>query len=258
MGISFWEVGMVYSHTLLYFLQNHKKGKNILPESIANTTKTGIERISPSARSGSLTVEAAMVAPLFLFFCISLISVMDMLRIYMHTEMKLYSAARDLAVASAGAGEDDMIRLSLVYPVTSMGTPRYFQKMLVLENHVAVHAFNGYSGNDLSWNRGEEEYVYVTQDSEVYHRQRSCKHLNVSVTAVTRDNVSKERNLDGSKYRACPYCKKVFPNSDGNNVYITDYGNRYHTMADCPDLKRSVTRIPISQTGGRRPCRDCG
>ncbi len=216
--------------------------------------------------SGSMTIEAAMVLPLFLFAMMSLLSVMRMLQKSMETELKLYQAARNAAVYSAAVKEGaegsdgDWIRLKLVYPVSGQAAGP-FQKTLLLENHVNVHIFNGYSGDSgEGGDEQKEEYVYVTETGQVYHRSRECSHLNISVRSVRGSGLGGERSVDGSKYYRCPYCCKGFSSSDVGSMelFVTDYGDRYHTRLDCPGLKRTIRLIPISQVGGRRPCSRCG
>ena len=218
-------------------------------------------------RNASLTVEASLVMPLFLFAVIALLSLMDMVRTYMATEFKLYTTARDLAVYSyrektdkSASPEEDWIRLKLVYPAKSRGGS-LFAHTLLLENHVNVHIFNGWSGDPvLQTANAGEEYVYVTEEGDVYHRKRGCRHLHVTITEVPFGKASKARSKDGGKYYPCPYCAKGMKQGDstGTVVYVPDYGNRYHTMKNCAHLKRTVSRIPLSQAGGRRPCRECG
>ena len=211
-----------------------------------------------------MTVEAALVIPLFLFAVIFLLSVMDMIRVYMETELKLYNTARDLAVVSyTGSGKssgDDWIRLKLVYPVSSKTAMPVFSKTLLLENHANVHIFNGFSGDGISGKERQDEIVYITKDSEVYHKSRNCKHLSVSIREVSGGSVLGERNRNGGKYYLCPYCGRGLDKASlsGTRLYVADYGDKYHTKRNCAHLKRTVYAVPLSQAGGRRPCRDCG
>ncbi len=216
--------------------------------------------------SGSMTIEAAMVLPLFLFAMMSFLSVMRMLQKSMETELKLYQTARNAAVYSAAVKEGtegndgDWVRLKLVYPVSGQAAGP-FQKTLLLENHVNVHIFNGYSGDFAEGSdEQKEEYVYVTETGQVYHRSRNCSHLNISVRSVHGAGLGSERSADGSKYYRCPYCSRGFSAGEVETMelFVTDYGNRYHTRLDCPGLKRTIRLIPISQVGGRRPCSSCG
>ena len=108
----------------------------------------------------------------------------------------------------------------------------------------------------LRKNRKEEDIiVYMTEHGSVYHKNRSCTHLSLSIQAVASALVSAERNESGECYYPCEYC--------GNNgfvtvVFITSHGNRYHATAKCRGLKRSVKTLRLSEVGGVNPCKKCG
>ena len=240
------------------------KTKGIVISSLGKQNmRSFLKKVSLPVRQmkGSLTVEAALVVPLFLFACICLLSLMDMMRLFMQTEMKLYSGARDLAVYTGASGSEgeDWIRLKLVYPATAKGG-HLFTHTLLLENHVNVHVFNGYGGDPIRERSEDEIYVYVTEGSEVYHRSRDCRHLHVSITQISGSARRGARNEDGARYHDCPYCTRGYSKEELSSatMYITDYGNKCHMRINCPALKRTVYVVPLSQTGGKRPCRDCG
>ena len=50
-----------------------------------------------------------------------------------------------------------------------------------MANRYYGHLWNGYA---IPGTENDEEYVYVTEDSEVYHRSRECTHLRLSVRRV--------------------------------------------------------------------------
>ncbi len=214
---------------------------------------------------GSLTIEAAVVLPLFLLAMLAVISVSDMIRSYMEMEYRLYSISRSAAVYGYAMGsvtegrEGDWIRLKMVYPSKSP-VKGIFGHTLLLENHVNVHIFNGYSGmfngDDIT---GEDEFVYITESGYAYHRRRDCSHLNVSIRQVNTSQVSALRNDSGGIFYLCPRCGRGYKLSDLKNrkVYVTDWGNKYHTDINCSDLKRTISVVPLSRAGGRYPCRDC-
>lgn len=125
-----------------------------------------------------------------------------------------------------------------------------------VESRYYAHAWTGYDiGGAENVNETEEEMVYVTQSGEVYHRDINCQHLRLTTRSIEFDQLSKERSADGSRYYPCEYCGGGIC---GGNVFITDYGNRYHSSVNCAGLKRKIYTIPISEVGGRRPCSGCG
>jgi hypothetical protein len=104
---------------------------------------------------------------------------------------------------------------------------------------------------------GEEEtIVYITTTGSVYHKDKNCSHIKLSVTPVI--GIPTElRNESGSKYKMCDSC---CTGNEGElaTYYITSYGTKYHSRRDCPAIKRNVKEIPLSEAGGRSPCKRCG
>lgn len=100
-----------------------------------------------------------------------------------------------------------------------------------------------------------ERLVYITTYGSVYHTSEECAYINLSVSQVSAKEISGRRNQNGSRYYPCEYCL-VDANTPGE-VYITNYGSRYHGYADCTAIRRTVIRIPISKAAGRRICEKC-
>ena len=118
-----------------------------------------------------------------------------------------------------------------------------------LHNRYYSKTFTGYTPDN-----SKEEMVYVTKESEVYHTQPDCTGLKTVIKEVPATTLRKARSKKGAKYYACEKC--VRGKAEGN-VYITPHGTRYHTKADCPELKLDIYKIPLSETGGKRKCFYC-
>lgn len=276
----------------------------------------------------SLTLEAAVALPLYLFFFLALLSVMEMLHYSMTMDRELcrigkqialYASAecllekpqaaqaqetqgtQDAANGGSAAGEnvegmaatvladvyvssalqervsqayrrqmgvqgeiglwrsrvlvqDDMVDLiatSRIEPRCNVfGIP---EQLLV--NRARTHAWTGFAVGSVA-GEAEERMVYVTETGTVYHLSRSCTHLDLSIQAVSAEQVGDCRNTAGAIYQACEYCGQRF--SSLETYYITKEGDRYHTSLGCSGLKRTVYEIPISQVGGKRACSRCG
>lgn len=99
------------------------------------------------------------------------------------------------------------------------------------------------------------ELVYVTEYGEVYHMRRSCAYLDLSVQEIAYVELGARRNYNGEAYEACELC------GEGVNiiacVYITDYGNRYHSTLTCGGLKRTIYQKQLSEVGGMPACMKC-
>lgn len=113
-----------------------------------------------------------------------------------------------------------------------------------------------WTGNSLQQGKDGEEIVYITPNGTVYHRIRDCTYLKPSVQKISSSDIGYKRNENGGKYYECQKCMK-----NGNKcsmVYITQYGNRYHSTSNCSELKRTVMAVRLSEVKGRHACGKCG
>lgn len=122
---------------------------------------------------------------------------------------------------------------------------------ITMVNRAAVHAWTGYSYRADY----DEEYVYVTPNGQVYHTNRDCTYLHLSIDTVSITDLEKLRNKDGKIYDKCRLCGN--DDKDLYFVYVTDYGESYHTSLSCNGLKRTILKIKRSETGGRTLCKRC-
>ena len=261
--------------------------------------------------AGSLTVETALVLPMFMFAMISVIFLAEAIRFSANMTAALSETATEYAkfayayekcaggmpqlaeklggkvfaataakaqvmhmlgsdyiasspvesgesgisfIHSSVMGEDEMIDLVAVYRID---TP---YDLLNISNPVTadrarVRAFTGYDNSKNSKkDKKAEETVFITRTGSVYHRSIGCKHLNFTIRTADMETLNKERNNGGAKYYPCEHCARKAAHG---LVYITDDGTRYHTSLDCSDLTRDIKEVPISQAGGRGPCKDC-
>ncbi len=246
------------------------------------------------AVSGSLALEAALVVPLFLFFLLTLLSSLQLLsfsvrmqqilfeeglrigeRIYEADAMDVSSAVsamrshmngnENIPVEGGLSGLDfggcdlsdpEFADLSVRYQAKLMFDPFHLFHREFCQ-HVLIHRWIGYE-NGLN-NRAPLEqdvvYVYITENSEVYHRSRNCTHIKLHIEETSAAVLKSRRNIYGEKYKACRHCH---PKKKDAPLYITTDGDCYHNSLNCSGLSRSVRAIPLSEVGGRRPCSRCG
>lgn len=100
---------------------------------------------------------------------------------------------------------------------------------------------------------GKRETVYVTEHGVVYHKNKKCTYLKLSIRRVSKDVALRIRNQYGAKYYACGCCRS----GTGNFVYITNSGSRYHANEKCSGLKRTIKTMDSSMTGRLPPCSKC-
>lgn len=149
---------------------------------------------------------------------------------------------------------NDIIEICLSYQLEPVFPITGFTGLAVNQRYYG-RAWTGYDvETDISDFTEDDPMVYITETGTVYHTNRECTYLNLSVQAVGADAIVDFRNQSGGKYYACGICGKK---NIGGTVYITAQGSSYHCMMTCSGLKRTIYTIPLSQTGGRRRCSKC-
>ena len=101
----------------------------------------------------------------------------------------------------------------------------------------------------------EKDIVYMTEYGTVYHESRACGYLNVVVRSVSAAQVEEERNSSGRKYTLCERCDN---RESTGTVYISSGGIKYHLVASCPALKRTIQEKTREEVAGVPACHKCG
>ena len=143
--------------------------------------------------------------------------------------------------------KNDICEIVVTYGISPLTEVLGFRKFR-MANRYYGHLWNGYA---IPGTENDEEYVYVTEDSEVYHRSRECTHLRLSVRRVEAAEIPKG-------YHPCEKCmvqKKDAAAPEENGYYICSEGECYHRRRDCPGLKRTVYCIARKDVDGYRECR---
>jgi len=206
-----------------------------------------------NGRQASMTVEAAFVLPLFLFAVMNILSIVELYRLQGNTSASLHNRAKVLAVAGVDLDGDECVDL-LEYHQAKPFYGLVGYRSFTLCNRARTRAWTGYDNAGEAADGSEEQLVYITPDGEVYHTTKNCTYLKLSIRAVDRTSLDELRNKSGGIYYACDKCG----GSEKDTVYITDYGERWHSTLNCSGLKRTINLVPISQAQGRRPCSKCG
>ncbi|MDR1018920.1 MAG: pilus assembly protein [Lachnospiraceae bacterium] len=237
---------------------------------------------------GSITIEASIGVPIFFLGIVCLIYLIEIMCIGSAIKSGLDAASRNYSkeaylvplvqpgkiksdlVAYVGA---DRINSSIIsgsidcskskvsglsgvadlyakYKV-SIPIPYFNARGLEYEKHIRVKGFRGYEGSGLNL---KEDTVFVTETGVVYHLDRNCRHLDLSITEVPFLGLDGMRNDSGGKYHKCEKCG----NSGSGMVFITSDGTKYHSDINCSGLKRTIYQIPISEATHLRPCSKCG
>ena len=101
----------------------------------------------------------------------------------------------------------------------------------------------------------KETIVYITDYGLVYHQDMYCTYLELSIRAVKPEEIETLRNQSGGKYYACSSCKNK-EETEGI-LYVTDYGDRYHTSLECSKVKRNIYAVPLDEVYGLGGCSKC-
>lgn len=255
--------------------------------------------------AAGITVETSFALPLFLFFCIQMISVLNLFHLHSSIEAALHQevcrASVEAYVYSRTATEEHVLEeflqsLWIKEKVISRVGKEYLDHSLIkggsqgiqfmyvksdtcqdvvdvalcyrvrpavdllgfsgftMANRCQMKAWTGYCiQEERTDGEVDEEYVYIAETGTVYHKDRGCSHLQLSIRSVDMADVAGLRNESGGKYYPCESCG----HNGGEIVYVTDQGDRYHSSIGCSGLKRTIYTIPLSQVGGRKPCSRC-
>lgn len=114
-----------------------------------------------------------------------------------------------------------------------------------MANRYYGHGWNGYDIEDAG--QIQREIVYVTENGVVYHVDRSCTHLSLSVREASRFEAEQH-------YAACAKCVRDMIKE---RVFVTDEGNCFHNDRACPGLKRTILEIDKKKAGQYKPCSRC-
>ncbi|HKM34271.1 MAG TPA: hypothetical protein VJY54_05975 [Lachnospiraceae bacterium] len=260
-----------------------------------------------------MTIEAAIVLPLFLFFFLNLLWVIEVYRLHSTLlsalretgyQLAVYSYAYDaiideeddsgleaiieniafselyvrsqiekltgeeylqhspltdgkkglLFLETSILQQDDIIDLVVVYQISPFIELAGFLKTGLYTRYYG-RAWTGYDV-DQQETLQKEPFLYVAENGTVYHTDRQCTYISLSIKEVSRFNVTKLRNEYGESYRACESC--VFANP-GTTCYVTQCGDCFHQSKNCSGLSRYIYQIPYREAKYKyHACPRCG
>lgn len=229
------------------------------PKRIKNSVFKRTLSLAPSEYQASMCLEASLSFSFFLLFFVNVLSIIFLFMTYtedlssLHQQGKKAAAYAYVTEGTLGNGESH-IRLQknriIKSPFGLLVTPN-----CRLHTKCVVKPWTGYDVINGKNRVEEDSIVYITEYGTVYHKNRSCSHLALSVQAVGFYRIEEKRNESGERYVPCEYCRK---NGLVTVVYITSYGNRYHSTFKCRGLKRSIKSLSVSEVEGLKVCEKCG
>lgn len=263
-----------------------------MSQSNKHPSKSNQERASAWSSKASVTVEAALVIPIFLFAVLSLVYLLEIQSIRTSIRQGVQSAAKTAAeeaiilpvvnviklkhdiIDSAGA---DRIERSIlaggssgisclkthmsvlsgeIYVVVEykvcLPFPKFTNLTAKFREEMKVKAWTGYSKRDGG--QEDSQIVYITDTALVYHEDYQCTYLQLSIKFVPYSELSGLRNEDGGRYYKCEKCVH---GDTFAGVYITNTGGKYHNSLNCSGLKRTIHAVRKSEAGMRGGCSRC-
>lgn len=222
--------------------------------------------------TGSITVEASLVVPIFIFALFAFMYLFESLTLQNDLQDKMITSARDYAFYGIQkpflqTEDGSLCRVGWEtqegrgYCHTDMkreipGLPSWLLQVHLYQR-IQVHDYAGKSMIPEN-TETDETYVYVTENGSVYHRDIGCTYLRLGIQSIAGDAVESMRNQSGGKYKACETCTKGKAATEYAVVYLTPYGARYHKDRGCSGLRRTVRKVCLSAIGGLPPCSKCG
>ena len=197
-------------------------------------------------RRASLTIEAAAILPVFAIALLMLVSILHIRQQTICVQEDFFLNAERSVINDTEEEYRTLTVSKELKPLTG-----FFGLITVpVERKCLIHTWCGYGEGYFP----DSEYVYITDDSEVYHRDRNCSHIRLTIEEITGSQVPYLRNEKGSRYRACAICHSRLSDE---KLYITTDGDRYHNRITCSALKRTVRKVRLREVDDRRPCSRC-
>ena len=234
----------------------------------------------PFLSSGSLSLEAAVICPViigvFVLFCF--------LFLYLYQDACLKEGLVNTALEYAHTAENSHSIYSVKYQVMKQ-LPDAMQSKTIFMGESDLSADDdwldlrvyyqvNFSGLDLQkkkyymadraririWTGKDmlqtEQKVFITLTGTVYHTSRDCTYLSPKVDKVDASVLETLRNKNGEKYQACQECCDEDSPKSGY-VYVTQYGNCYHSSANCGYLNHCILEVNLSEVQDRKECSKC-
>jgi len=195
------------------------------------------------SKKASITVEASLVCPVFIFAAIALINIISWFKEAEDIQKELTQSLQTrqymsyFAVEAASGNEDkDIVIKKKNQSVTGRA-------------YVGVTTIG-------STDDGEDDViVYITPTGRVYHVSEVCTYLKSDVRRIDFDDMAALRNESGGKYYSCEVCAK---DTENEEVYITSYGNRYHCNFECKSIRRNYIAVYKKDISNKNCCMKCG
>ncbi|MCR5585970.1 MAG: pilus assembly protein [Lachnospiraceae bacterium] len=216
---------------------------------------------------GSITVEAAFCLPIFLIAVLGIAYIIKIIGVQNEIQLDLYNNACEYAINQTTFSKN----LTTVDKLTVIKFDEENEKLYT--NYVRTIPFFGleispisiyipmrcssYEGESMVSDSDSDEYVYIGDEPEVYHKDINCTYLKPSVNEVYFSEIENLRNQKRNKYYPCPTCSKGVKVNSFTKVTITHFGLRYHVNSRCKEIYRNIKKVRRSEVGNLPGCSKC-
>ena len=202
-------------------------------------------RIKTSQAPGSMTVEAAFVLPLFLFFFLHLAGVMEMLRLHGRLEAALWNVGNQMTLYTETFRDE------------GESLPDMAISYLLVHNRIAEFLGEDYlEKSPLVYGAGGLNYL-----RSEYMDAEEC--VDIVVTYQVEPVVSifpfRYRRMNSRYYARCWTGYDVADTENAvRYVYVTSQGEVWHETPECSHIHHEVISAPVSQISEKKNIRGYG
>lgn len=272
--------------------------KSIQSKKIVNILPPYLKKAKRAVLSASMTVEATFIIPLFVFYSIIMIYVMNLINFQNRVNEGMYDTARTLSKLEYNAlgSANDISAMALLHAqlkeeavdnmgirggrlgITSFQSEFEGENINFTVNYTICIPFDFLGIADLNcmqrfcvrkWIGNEDkgndsDYKQNREERMVYITETgTVYHLdrNCTYLMLSRKSISLDELKEQRNLDGGKYhaCELCSGNGSNKNiVYITDWGDRYHADVNCSGLKRSVMTVPYTSVADWSECSRCG
>ncbi len=208
--------------------------------------------------SGSMTVEAAVIIPMFLFFFVNLMSAIEMIRLHSRLELALWENGRIMAVSGYAydrifGEEGDKVSADAKWDEVILEIGTAFLSDFALYNAVTDDVGEDYlKESPLTY--GKKGLVFL----ESTIGEDDCIDVKVTyqVSPVFRIPAFTSFRMTNRYYARAwtgyPVNSEEGDGEEINSVYVTPYGEVYHVRRDCSYLMRNISAVTLSEVYNAR------
>ncbi len=206
-----------------------------------------ISSVISITQEGSLTIEAALVIPIFLFAIIAVLSFTDILRLQMKTDSAMAQCAKELAVY--GYAEESI--LGEVIDDVPFGTETLFSETYV-RNRVISELGKNYLSGSPAGDSGAIHFVgsRIMENDRI--ELRSAYYVTPFFALSPKSGFLTGTCAVARAFTGYDNLSAVSDTDKEEFVYITPEGTAYHKSRSCHYLDLSIEKVFMEDISGIR------